>query len=229
MRVAFATNQLSRSFYGGGDVQLDKTRQLLEKRGVEVKIFTPVDVLDKNNFDLIHIFGPTRFPFESCMLAEYAKQHGVKVACSTIFWLPYPDSALSRLPYVMGMGGLTMGAVKFALRAGRGIPLNGLYALERLFKNCDVLLPNTQAEADLLHGIFGTERGKFRVVPNAVDLKFKDADSGPFIKEYGIKDFIPLWQDRKAQECAEAHPGVRALGAGHETRNNREGRGAGLL
>jgi glycosyltransferase involved in cell wall biosynthesis len=190
MKVALVTNQLSHSFYGGGDVQLIKTQQMLSEKGVDARFFTPRDVLDKSNFDIVHIFGPTRFPFESLMLAEYAKEHGVKVACSPIFWIPYPDGALSRVPYVKGLGRISLRAVRLAIKAGKGIPLYGLYSLEKLMKKCDVLLPNTQAEADLLHGIFGIERSKFRVVPNAVDLHFRDATPAAFVKEYGVEDFI---------------------------------------
>jgi glycosyltransferase involved in cell wall biosynthesis len=190
MKVGFVTNQLSYSFYGGGDVQFTHTIEELKRMGVEATLFTPYHKLQKKDFDLIHIFGPTRFPFESSNMASYAKNQGIKVACSTIFWLPYPDGPLSRLPYMKGFDQATIRMVKLAISAGKSMPLNGLASLRRLFHDSDVLLPNTSAEALLLQQIFDIPKDKVRVIPNAVDPVFAKASKGPFVEKYGLDDFI---------------------------------------
>ncbi len=190
MKVWFVTNQLSYSFYGGGDVQFTKTFEELKRRGLEVKLFTPYDKIQRKDVDIIHIFGPTRFPFESSNIAAYAKKLGIKVACSTIFWIPFPEGLLSRLPYMRGFDALSIKSAKLAISAGNRIPLYGLMSLRHLFHDADVLLPNTSAEGLLLQQLFDIPKRKVRIIPNAVDSAFANANKRLFVEKYGMEDFI---------------------------------------
>jgi glycosyltransferase involved in cell wall biosynthesis len=190
MKVGFITNQLSYSFYGGGDVQFTQTFEELKKLGVDVKLFAPYDKLQKKDFDIVHIFGPTRFPFESSSIANHAKKQGIKVACSTIFWIPYPNGLLSRLPYMKGFNKASIKMVKLAISAGKYIPLYGLMSLMRLFQESDVLLPNTSAEALLLQQIFDIPHNKIRVISNAVNPVFARANRALFVEKYKMDDFV---------------------------------------
>jgi glycosyltransferase involved in cell wall biosynthesis len=52
------------------------------------------------------------------------------------------------------------------------------------------VVPNTNAEADLLSSGYGVPAQKITVVPNGVDARFANADPSLFEKTYGVRDFI---------------------------------------
>jgi len=54
----------------------------------------------------------------------------------------------------------------------------------------DVILPNSQSEADLLVRMFGVNKKKLIVVPNGVDSSFLTSNSELFKNKYSIDNFI---------------------------------------
>jgi glycosyltransferase involved in cell wall biosynthesis len=52
------------------------------------------------------------------------------------------------------------------------------------------LLPNTLAEAELLHKGYGLPQQKITVIPNGVDARFANADPSLFEKTYKLRNFI---------------------------------------
>jgi glycosyltransferase involved in cell wall biosynthesis len=52
------------------------------------------------------------------------------------------------------------------------------------------VLPNTFAEADLLHKGLGITKGNITVIPNGVDKRFAGGDPSLFKKKYGVEKFI---------------------------------------
>ena len=54
----------------------------------------------------------------------------------------------------------------------------------------DILLPNSETEADQLVRYFGCSREKISIVPNGVEESFATATPDAFIRKYSLKDFI---------------------------------------
>lgn len=88
MKVTFVVREDSADYYGGGEVQVDRTREALESLGVEVKIFDGGAV-----GDLVHFFGL----FESHARAlELCVSTHTPWVCSPIFVNRRKASALVR-------------------------------------------------------------------------------------------------------------------------------------
>ena len=68
---------------GGDTVQIEKTKEQLEKLGVEVDISLELEP-DLSAYDLVHLTNVTRIQ-ETYVQMQNAKKQGKKVALSTIF------------------------------------------------------------------------------------------------------------------------------------------------
>ncbi len=164
---------------GGGKVQLEKTKEYLEKEGLEIRLY------DQRSHqlhpgDIFHAFGSLK---QSYGLMKSAKEAGAKLVLSTICWYDFP-SALCAYP-------------DFGRRA-----LNTLRHLAKIFfpwvpsarkalmHLSDLLMPNSEAEARQLVRYFGADPKKIAVIPNGVDSKYISPDPKPFTDRYHLKDFF---------------------------------------
>jgi len=154
---------------GGGETQLIKTKEALERIGVQVELF---DIWSRRrDYDILHVFG------SSYQLSDFvvtAKKLGMKVVVSPIAYTNKPK-------YLWKMWNL----IDYLL------PVPTLYTYrKRIYEAADVLLPNSRGEAKQLATNFGISKKKMIVVPNGVDKRFADATPDVFFKKYGLKDFI---------------------------------------
>src|SRR3990167_5426594 len=78
---------------GGGETLLLKTKEYLEKMGVEIKLFDLWTDRFKEG-DLLHVFGSVK---ETLGLMQSAKSKGAKIVISPIIWYNW-QSAL-HIPY----------------------------------------------------------------------------------------------------------------------------------
>lgn len=179
MRVAFYSYPSAFQNPGGGEVQLLKTKEYLEKMGVEVKLFDQWnDSFD--DFDILHVFGSVK----DCVgLMRTARNKGVKVALSPIFWSSF-RRALNESGGVKKKAELTLRhALKCVipwLPSGR----------RNTMAVSDIILPNSRMEAEQVARLFGISSSKMSVVPNGVELRFSQADPDEFVARYGLEDFI---------------------------------------
>ncbi len=83
MRVLFNTYSTAFFVPGGGEVQLLKTREHLQKLGVEVDLFNPWNP-DVERYDVVHMFSARSgsWPFH-----DMVRERGVPLALSPILWL----------------------------------------------------------------------------------------------------------------------------------------------
>lgn len=73
----------------------------------------------------------------------------------------------------------------------RLLPVPTVYTYrKRIYEAADVLISGSQAEATQLIANFRVPKEKMRIVYNAADRKFAEASPEPFIKKYGLKDFV---------------------------------------
>ena len=153
---------------GGGQVQLSRTFQALRTLGVNVSLFNAWSTPD--GVGILHVFGSEYFNFE---IVRVAKTLGWRVVISPIFFAQ--NERVSRL----------WGAID------QFLPLRTSFGLRRdLLRMCDAILPNSCAELEQLCRIFGVDRRKCFVIPNAAEARFAEASPELFAETYGLKDFV---------------------------------------
>jgi hypothetical protein len=171
MRVAFF------QFYpptlwtpGGGEVQLAKTKEALERQGVEVILFNPWS--RSQDFDVLHVFGST---YELSSFVQVAKGLGFPVVVSVI--------AFSAKPHWQW---------RLWKRIDHLLPVPTTYRLRQwIYTHADRLVVASQAEAEQLRRGFQIDSAKFRWVPHGIERnRFEQVDPELFIRDYKLKDFI---------------------------------------
>ncbi len=181
LKILFNTSQGSFSDAGGGEVQLLATKKELEKRGHSVKILEKENYsVDFWGFDVFHNFNIHR---DNSKWVAKAKQAGLPVAISTIYW----PSLHSTLFWQPGTG---RKAKALAVELVNKMDFLGLSAVGRMLRKADALLPNSNAEAAVLEKHFRVARRKIHVVPNGVERRFKNAKPDLFEKKFGLRDFV---------------------------------------
>jgi len=179
MRVAFFVYPWAMQSPGGGEIFLLKTKEALEKQGVQVKLFNQWE--DKlKDFDILHVFGSVK----DCLgLMETAKNLHVKTALSPIFWSTFNRSLHEYGSFSTKTKMILRHSVK------RFFPIMPS-ARRKMLTIADALLPNSFSEAEQVEHLFAIKKEKMYVVPLGVDEKFHQAEATEFIHKYQLKDFI---------------------------------------
>lgn len=164
---------------GGGENQLVQTGIHLEQLGVPVRLFSPwSDRLESAR--LLHLFGMSR---EGLELARIARGRRVPVVLSPICW--YEPGAMAALER-----GLPR---KLASLAGWGLrsmtPAVPGWRRE-LLHLANLILPNSQSEANQLVRLFGVRPEQIRVVPNGVLPSIGSASPELFHLRWGAEPFV---------------------------------------
>jgi glycosyltransferase involved in cell wall biosynthesis len=150
--------------YGGFDMQMVRTIELLQSVGVDAK---PLDFWSKSDeFDILHIWGLDR---KHLLLTNIAKTYGKKIVMTPL--LPY----LSPLLYLRYWAGM----------------LEGRKKVERdILKNIDLMLVVNDLQAETATKLYGFPESKIKIVPTILDKVFfdKGADTSSMReqKEYFI-------------------------------------------
>ena len=165
---------------GGGDaVQIRNTRQALTDLGVSVSL-TPELRPDLKGIDIVHTFHLTR-PLETAEHCANARRQGKPVVISTIYW--DARECMHKAPKMLDPDSEPAG---WELAAFAATEANAAVVAEM----ADLLLPNSEAECDLLGRNFGVPADRCVVVPNAVDERFFDATADDFVRAHGMRDFV---------------------------------------
>lgn len=179
LKIAFYVYPTAFQSPGGGEVQLLKTKEHLEKLGAQIKLFDTWN--DKlKDFDILHVFGSVK----DClpvMLA--AKNAGIKVVLSTICWYSLKSAWGT-------YGSLSSRVLAVTRHLAKCFTPFFPSERKRMIQISDALLPNSQTEADQLARFFQASPAKIRIVPNGVENTFAEAGPNLFIEKYGLKDFI---------------------------------------
>lgn len=188
MKIHLASYQSIMLNRGGPTYKILHLKSALEDIGVDVKLFDMWDFnLKLTKDDLVHIFLSN---ISTYSLAKNLKLYGAKYVVNPIIFSNHP-------------------AWKIKLYQNLEKPLNKLFIRSisdyrityEICNNAERILPNTIDEGNLLVKAMGIDNSKLQVIHNGVEKRFADADSGLFLKEYGLKDFIlyvgHLGPDRK--------------------------------
>ena len=164
---------------GGGEMQMSNTKYWVEKKGLKVDLFNQWST-KLQEYRILHTFGSVKYALD---VMESARSKGVKNVLSTICWFD--------LKSAWNSPDFTASRAKNLVRYITKVVYPKFPSMRRrMFEMADILLPNSQMEADQITRLFAISLDKFFVVPNGVDARFADAAPQPFIDKYGIKDFI---------------------------------------
>jgi len=164
---------------GGGEVQMLALCRALESAGVGARLWRPWEDRLKG-VDCLHLFGSSP---EHLPVVEAAHRHGVPVVLSTIAWFDLASYWRQPRPLVRRVAA----CAGFLARAG--CPRLPSWR-RRLYHAVDLLMPNSNAEADQLVRHFQTPTERIHVVPNGADERLAGADPEPFVGHVGTRDFL---------------------------------------
>jgi glycosyltransferase involved in cell wall biosynthesis len=161
---------------GGPLTQILKSAEHLKAHGIETELLDPWRPLGRESADLVHLFSAG---IGTVHLAREIRQLGIPLVVSPIIFSRHSP-----------------GFIRAGLRASRLLERMGPGLWSDYGIAADIcswaamVVPNTQAEADLVVGAFGVPRGKIRIVPNGVDARFQGADPELFRREFGLEKFV---------------------------------------
>ena len=178
-RVFLAGKLTAAEAPGGGEIQMLSTARAMASLGVSATLWRPWED-SLADADCLHLFGscPEHLP-----VAEAARRRGIPVVLSTIAWFDLaaywaePRPALKRVA----------ACARFLARAR--CPRLPSWR-RKLYHAVDLLLPNSNAEADQLIRYFGVGPERIHVVPNGADERFSQGDPEPFSRQVGGRGFV---------------------------------------
>jgi len=188
MKVLFQSRSNLYSAPGGDTTQIEKTKEYLEKLGVQVDISIELEP-NIADYDLIHLFN-LMDPQELYVQIAHAKRHNKKVALSTIYGLYTEFERKARggvaqkaanilSPYAINYIKTFLRHLKDG-RMNKGVYymlFNGYYRMaKKVTDHVDVFLPNSYSEMKRVEKEYKLQNYKYVVVPNAVDVNLFDAE-----------------------------------------------------
>jgi glycosyltransferase involved in cell wall biosynthesis len=164
---------------GGGEVQMLALADALRLAGVAARLWRPWED-SFSGVDCLHLFGslPEHLP-----LVEAARRHHLPVVLSPIAWFELANCWRESRP----LAGRLAACARFMLRAA--CPRLPSWR-RRLYRAVDLLLPNSNAEAEQFTRYFQVPPERIHVVPNGADERFAAADPEPFAQMVGTRDFV---------------------------------------
>ena len=176
MNVCFIIPQNVATVNGGVRTQALFTIDELKKLGVNATLLNPWEPIQPKNIDIVHVFraGP-----DTLGVTEAFSRLGKKIVVSPIFFS-------TRSPALIRTSLLVETLTKpFA----KGIRSD--FSLKSsMCKLADAVLPNTQAESELLIKGLNVNPNKITIVPNGVEERFAQPSNEEFLNVYGIKNFV---------------------------------------
>ncbi len=182
MKVLMQSRNNFYSLKGGDTVQLLKTKQYLEKMGVQVDLSLELEP-DLTNYDVVHLSNLNRVQETYMQMINAKKQHK-PVVLSTIFW-PLEDfehkgqigirRILNRHMDIDNIERIKAIARFLKNKNERGKDSKNLITIgyskmqKYVIDNTDIFLPNAEMEMRELCKTFNFQTNNYIVVPNAID------------------------------------------------------------
>lgn len=176
MKVMMASYQAISILRGGPRTQLVNTARYLPASGVEVAFFNPWSPFGRGDADLVHLFAANIGTYH---LAREIHALGIPTVVSPIMFSTHSPAFVAR----------ALKATRLIGRAGRGL-WSDYGIMADICAWGKRVLPNTEAEAEMVATGLAVPRANITVVPNGVDERFLSPDPEPFVREYGLRDFI---------------------------------------
>lgn len=197
MKVLFQTRTNLYEAPGGDMVQMLKTKEFLEKLGVQVDISLALEP-DLTSYDLVHLFNLME-PQDIYLQMLNAKKQNKKIALSTIYGLYTEFERKARGGFFQKLANVLspyqIGYIKIIVkhyyekRFHKGVYkmlFKGYYGLmKEIVDNTTVFLPNSISEMNRVAIEFNLKDYNFYSIPNAIDKKvFSDDENSNMNNKY---------------------------------------------
>lgn len=189
MKVLFQSRSTLFTVPGGDTVQVLKTKEYLNKIGVDVDISIELEP-NLRDYDLVHLFNLIR-PQDVLIQVRNAKKQCKKIALSTIYGLytEYDRSARRGIAKLIS-NSFSTSSLEYLKTIMRIIKNNEVHkgtlqylayghmrAQREIISSVDVFLPNSESEMKrVINDFKGAKEKPFIVVPNAVDTTLFNSD-----------------------------------------------------
>lgn len=182
MRVLMQSRSNFFSLPGGDTIQLLKTKEQLEKMGVEVDISLEINA-DLSSYDIVHLSNVTRIQ-ETYLQLKNAKKQNKPVVLSTIYWPMEEFEKNGQVGIRKFLNDkLSINSIERIKAIARWIkdPDSRNKATKNLVTvgytqmqnyvigNVDLFLPNSEMEMQKVRENFNSPKQDYVVVPNAID------------------------------------------------------------
>lgn len=184
MKILMITPLSAGIVQGGVRMQSLKTVKHLRELGHTVDLFNPWERYDLKQYDIVHLFVAGN---ETLNLARRLSDSDSKFVVSPVFFTRQSASAIRNLLKLESIGSQFLKGI-FSEYSTKSL----------VCSSADLLLPNTEAEANLISSAFGIPIDKIRVVPNGVDLRFENTSPALFYETYNIREFTLFVGDASA-------------------------------
>lgn len=190
IRVLYYTDPTAFQIFGGGEIQMLRTKEHLEKmkKQIYVKLFDAFrDRLVE--YDILHVFHMRPDCLSICRLA---KIEGLRIVLSPIYWSGFRN--------VPGMTWKYASVFEEIMSKTKSLYVNfrnykyptvqTLYPYKDFLELSDIILPNSRIEAADLSHEFRIDSSKFFPVHLGVEKSYLNARPDAFVKKHGLKDFV---------------------------------------
>jgi len=189
IKVYYITHLLANTLCGGAETQIYATMNKINSLNAGYKIYLFDPWSDKiGDSDIVHLFNSRAFPIESLKIATLAKERGVKLVFSPIF---YHAEGIN-----IGANRKTKLVEKLSGNMRKLLLLRPFTALDpynnlgQAFAKADLLLPNTETEKKQLEYFFRLSKEKCFKVPNGVDPIYANGNPDLFRQKHGLDQYI---------------------------------------
>jgi glycosyltransferase involved in cell wall biosynthesis len=179
LKVFLAGKLTAMASPGGGETQLLAMARSLPQVDIDARLWRPWEH-QLAEADCLHLMGSVPSHLE---VVAAARRLRVPVVLSTIAWFDLANVWREPQPLwrQVAAGG------RFLARAA--CPSLPSWR-RRLYHSVDLLLPNSQREAEQLIRYFGVPAEQIHIVPNGAEERFAQASPLPFARRAGSRNFV---------------------------------------
>lgn len=169
---------------GGVRTQAVFTAEYLSKLNTEIKLYNPWKIYNPGDFDIIHTFTAG---YETTVVVKQLSDSGAKVVVSPVHYTRQSPKAVRAAQFIEKTGNKVFSGIH-----------TGYSIKKEICEKADLLIPNTNAEAEQIIEGFGIDKRKVSVIPNGVESRFADAKPDLFHSKYNLKNFTLFVGDASA-------------------------------
>ena len=177
MKICLATYPAVTLTGGGPFIKIEEIKKQLELLGHRVDFFDMWNLEQRiTDYDIVHLVGAN---FAVFGLARTLKEAKINYLLEPVFFSNHSSKFIKRINSID----------KHIRKLARGIWSD--YGIIRdICSWSEMVLPNTNSEAEILSVGLSIPKEKFHVIPNGVSERFLSGDPGIFKNKFGINNFI---------------------------------------
>jgi len=213
MKILFCVRHNFHDSPGGAQIQILKTKEYLEKSGIECDLTTTPFGINYDQYDIVHLTDLTWVYDLLIYLKELKKGFKGKKVLSTIYW-PFDDYASNGAPLLQkiifklfGINGFeyAKALAKFIMKKEpiylEGLKQSYIQNQINIVNDVDWMLPNSQMEMDALNNRLGLSQKNYTVANNAIDTTVFDEilENNIIERDNNLITFVARIDPRKNQ------------------------------